>query len=241
MKDSVDALYARRKAALKQNKSPPYLFDHFNVRSFYKCTGVKGVNRSLHCQKFESALVMGSTLHYLIWQVDMFIDRRKQDIADKKPGALPQEGYPQVIWVRMLRRPSRISDAVSIRTRKALALRGKFNSILEERLFNGIDKVHRIMSIEVESNEFDFTGGLTSAGKSDSWREVNRAMWKFDTGAITLMPRKSHQPAALSGNKLPTPPPESGKKWQFDRISSGHSGTSAKVHHGHNRSHTKQR
>ena len=134
LKDSVDALYARRKAALKRNKSPPYLFDHFNVRSFYKCAGAKGVNRmlyplvealnehpklpkyiiffpdkdiidSLHCQKIESALVMGSTLHYLIWQVDMFIDRRRQDIADKKPGALLQEGYPQVIWVRMLRRP----------------------------------------------------------------------------------------------------------------------------------------
>ena len=47
------------------------------------------------------------------------------------------------------------------------------------------------MSIEVRSDEFDRQGNLTSAGKSDFCREVDRAITKFDAGRITLLPHTS--------------------------------------------------
>ena len=48
------------------------------------------------------------------------------------------------------------------------------------------------MSIDIDSTEFDLQGNLTSNGKNDFWKEINRAMWKFDNNDITLQPRKFH-------------------------------------------------
>ena len=51
--------------------------------------------------------IIGSSLHYIIKQVDQLIDRCKLDLFDKKPGALFEE-YPQVVWVRIMKRPAGI-------------------------------------------------------------------------------------------------------------------------------------
>ena len=72
----------------------------------------------------------------------------------------------------------------------AFALRGKFNSILEECLLDGSKEHHDIMSIDIDLNEFDYSGGLTQTGMNTFWKEVNHAMSKFDTGEITLKCRK---------------------------------------------------
>ena len=124
---------------------------------------------------------MGSTLHYLIKQIDTYIEHCWQDLQDKRPGAL----HPfdtKVIWVRMLRRCTSSNtpfpDDLTL-LREAANLRGKFNSILEERLFDGKDDVHRIMSIDVRSSKFDLGGNLTSSGKEEFWMEVTRAFKKI--------------------------------------------------------------
>ena len=89
---------------------------------------------ALNKNNINVALVMGSTLHYLIKQTDMCIERCRQDLQDKQPRAL----HPfdtKIIRVRMLKR--RTTSDASIPDdltpiQEAANLRGKFNSILEE-------------------------------------------------------------------------------------------------------------
>ena len=63
----------------------------------------KDLFMALKDRSFNTALVMGSTLHYLIKQMDLLIERRKHDMTVKKPGALPPPDWPKLIWVRMLK------------------------------------------------------------------------------------------------------------------------------------------
>ena len=105
----------------------------------------------------------------------------------QKPGAVIDDEFPYIVWVCMLKRPPGTISAVE--ANNVFALRGKFNSILEERLLDGSDEKHRIMSIDIRMDEFDLQGNLNPMGKIDFWREVDRAMQKFDTGDIKLKPR----------------------------------------------------
>ena len=164
---------------------------------------------------------MGSTLHYLIKQIDIFIDRRRCDLADKRPGALPPF-TTKIIWVRMLKRSSQDKPKNITQLPDDLKylqathnLRGKFNSIMEERLFDGKDDDHRIISIDVQHRYFDITGNLTSAGKEDFWKEINKGFKKFDLNEIKLLPRRPiqhlhNENQSLDPNRnvrvLPTPP-----------------------------------
>ena len=134
--------------------------------------------------KIETSIVMGAAIHYLLKQVDILINRRNTDILNIKPGAY-SEIYPRIVWIRMLKRP----NVKPVNTQKFFSLRRKFNSMLEERLLTAHEERHRIMSIEVQSGEFNNWGDLTSGGKAQFWREVDQAMNKFDTGKIKLFPR----------------------------------------------------
>ena len=209
IKDTIDALFALKKSALVKKRSPPYIFHFFNVNGLHVSSrsGIKGparlINALVHALNEEpllpkyiimvpdkdsmqylirkdctSSLAIGTYMHQTIRKLDLYIERRKQDIMTKRPGSLhADDTLPQFIWIRMLRRPENIN-------KKVFELRGKFNSILEERLFDGKENVHRIMSIEVD------TGELTSIGKADFWREVNRGIEKFDKKEIMLKLRK---------------------------------------------------
>ena len=101
--------------------------------------------------KHSNSLIIGATLHYIIKEFDKIIDRRLTEIEEFKPGVgFLKEDLPNVIWVRMLRRPSsHDSDA-----QKIALLRSKFNSILEERPLDGKDERHQIMSITIPEGEF---------------------------------------------------------------------------------------
>ena len=58
----------------------------------------KDLITSMVVNRFDTGFVMGASLHYLIRQVDMFLNRRRMDLMDKKLGTLI-DGYPKVIWV----------------------------------------------------------------------------------------------------------------------------------------------
>ena len=168
-----------------------------------------------------SSMVIGACLHYLIMQIDLMIERRKQDLLVKKPGALMSDEFPKIVWVRMLKCPK-----LNLTNNKAIyQLRSKFNAILEERLRDGKADNHYIMSIHVSLNDFDLTGHLTSSGKATFWKEVNQGLMKFNHGKITLRPRHfqvSSKPnvslpdvasvEGTSGHKLPSPPPNTPKE-----------------------------
>ena len=129
---------------------------------------------------------MGSTLHYLIKQIDMFIEHCRQNLLDKKPGAF--DDYLAMIWVHMLWRPQ-LTNMLSDKQKSVFYLRGKFNSILEEWLADGMAEHHKIMSIEVPAQQFDLSGDLTALGFETFWKEIDCAMKKFNTDQITLRPR----------------------------------------------------
>ena len=213
MRENIDALFALKKAALVSKQPKPFIFNFYNISGHYVTTGsgykgivrllnplIHGLNEEPFLPKYviiipdddilrympeTSAFQIGSILHYAIMQFDLFIERRRQDLLSKRPGALlPDDSLPKIIWVRMLKRPLPLNKKVHYNNR------GKFNSILEERLLDGKEKSHCIMSIEVPLEEFDMRGGLTSSGKRTFWCEVNQALKKLDAAEITLKPRK---------------------------------------------------
>ena len=126
--------------------------------------------------------ILGAAIHYLIKHLEKFIERRKTDLLDKKPGALMND-LPKIVWVRMLKRPKNLSTTLS-----AIQMWGKFNSLLEEHLALASNK-HHLISIEVDETDFNCYGELTSTGMCTFWDELDRGMKKFDFGEITLKPR----------------------------------------------------
>ena len=223
--NTIDALFATKKAAQVRKMTPPYIFQYFNICGLHVSTGsavkssahlinplIHVLNEEPHLPKYivvlpdqdilqllvkhhsTSALVIGSILHFMIKQMDLFIARRKQDLFHRRPGALSADGLlPRFIWIRMLKRPKSLSE------KDIFSLRGKFNSILKECLLDGNEKSHHIMSIEVDDSKFDLSGMLTSSGKADFWAEVNRALEKFDKGEIMLKLRRT-QPTAMQSS-----------------------------------------
>ena len=114
------------------------------------------------------------------------------ELTERKPGAVTK-GPPKVVWVRMLKRPTDVG--VEQGTKVIFSLQGKFNSIMEERLADGCNDHHRILSIEVDCREFTVDGDLTPAGVKSFWKEVDRGLMKFDLDQITLKPH-NYQPSS---------------------------------------------
>ena len=192
-----------------------FLYKNFNVQVYYPTLGTSGLNRiiypfndamnqnyrlphyilvvpdkdmlaKLKDKNFSSSHTMGNSLYYIMQEFEKLIQRRRQDISTKRPGALPPEHLPYIIWVRMLKRPFIEGELAS----HIFSNRGKFNSVLENQMMNCKSSMHRIMSIDVRLDEFDRLGNLTTIGKNNFWREVDQAINKFHTGSIKLLPRK---------------------------------------------------
>ena len=190
-----------------------FLFNNFNVLTYYCSLATRGLNRLLYpfvdalnarphlpqyiliapdkdmitnLRNFTTTHTMGECLSYIINKMDMHIQRRRQDLANKCLGALSPDTHPLIIWIRMLKRPFIEGDEAT----RVFSLRNKFNSVIEEQILNSKNNAHRIMSIDVKLDEFDRQGNLTSIGKTTFWREVDCAMKKLDLGDITLLPRK---------------------------------------------------
>ena len=116
----------------------------------------------------------------------------------------------RVIWVRMIKRPKTEGD-----WQELFALRGKFNSILEERIYEDSANFHRIMSIDIPATEVDFLGNISPHGKTTFWKEVIRALKKLNLGEISLNARKpqntesTNAVSALQGSRsLSDPKPQ---------------------------------
>ena len=101
--------------------------------------------------------------------------------------------------------------------------RGKFNSILEERLLDGDKDNHHIISIDVPTSGFDLTGKFTTSGASDFWHEMVKGIRRFDLNEIKLKPREfTTAPKAKviqqsDRRKLPTLPPLSNREVHNNR------------------------
>ena len=128
--DTIGKLYELRDKT--SNQEWLYLFRYFNILDNKPTLSITGLNRwifpvtdllnktmwlpklllivpdqdfinNLTDEGMGAALVIGSSLHYVIKQIDMLIARRRQDLLDKKPGAVFPEGFPKIVWVRMFK------------------------------------------------------------------------------------------------------------------------------------------
>ena len=144
LKDTIDALFAMKKAVVIIKQPKPYIFNYFNISSHYIRGIARLLNPLIHGLNEEaflaqlivvildvdmlkylaikgkaSSLVIGSMLHYAIMQFDLYIERRKQDLASKCLGALiPADTYPKIIWVRIPKRPKAIAKDIFLQQRK---------------------------------------------------------------------------------------------------------------------------
>ena len=241
--DIANSFFALRNAAILNKKSPPFLFERFNISAYFNTTSsmVKGLACFIHplvealnekqrlpkyilviadkdiattvkYADYGSTYLLGSAIYYIVRLIDIMLERHKLELYDKKPGAV-LDNQPKIIWVRMLEHPQE-----SLKRNKILALRNKFNAVLEETLASNAPNLH-LMSIDVNKNDFDLLGNLTAFGKTMFWKELDRGLKKFDQGLISLHPRKpkaessaqstrsTNQISHSSGVKLPTPPP----------------------------------
>ena len=124
--------------------------------------------------------------NYLCWitkSVETIIEVKKEDIYQKRPGALTQ-GEPNVIWIKMLKRPN--SDIKN--NEDMCTLHHKYNDILEETLV--ARKNHFIMNVQaaITSTYFDRSSHFTNQGKIKFWEEVNQQLQLFDQGKLELKP-----------------------------------------------------
>ena len=231
LKDIIGDFYYMRTNAIKQRMSTPYLFDFYNVHGFYGSTawGInhfltplvdafnehqllprliilvfdKDIIANMNNKNINTSLVQGAVLHYMVWQVDVLIDKCKADLIIKKPGALlrftqDKDAYPKIIWVHMIKRHGDLDSE----QKNIAALRSKFNNNLEERLLDGSDR-HRIISIEVNSTGFTGWGSLNASGKIDFWNEINIGIRKFEENKVTLKPRKNQMQQSAAHNQKP--------------------------------------
>ena len=216
LKDTINTLKAFKNASKANRKlSPPYMYQHFNVLEYHNMTSsalkgiacqlnllIEALNERPHlpkyivvvhdrdiinetkCFRFGASYVLGSVIYYLIKQMNILLECQKFDLIDKKPGAACIE-LLTIIWTHMLKRSKSIAVLSS---NKALSLRGRFNSVLEEWLAQGPSNLC-LISINIQETDFNLSGYLTSAGKTTFWKEMDCGIMKFDIGKITLLPR----------------------------------------------------
>ena len=237
LRDNIRKFFSIKRAAKKKGCDIPYLFNNYNIAGWWLNLAARGILRlinplvealneccrlpkfivfipdkdliiNMEANNFCAEWVMGAILHYMIKQIDLYIECRKQDLMDKRIGALVED-HPKIVWIRMLKRPQHLTSESAV-----YSLCGKFNSILEERLLDSKHDNHYIISILIPDDQFDPQGNLLSASKSTFWKEFNRDMKKFDNGEITLNPRQFQASSNAQRNeaidnprKLPTPPP----------------------------------
>ena len=131
LREIKDALFALQRRSKVKSQDPLFIFQMFNIKYEYVSLHslglvwilnalIKLLNDNdrlpkyllvipdkdllvkLKTSNFASVLVMGSSIHFLIKQLDLMVDRRKNDLIHKKPGAWAEE-HPTVIWIHMLK------------------------------------------------------------------------------------------------------------------------------------------
>ena len=79
---------------------------------------------------FRTSLTMGECINAMLHKMNMLVERRHQDLGDKRLGSLAPDHHPNIIWIRMLKRPFIEGETAA----KIFLLQGKFNSAIEDQL-----------------------------------------------------------------------------------------------------------
>ena len=150
--------------------------------------------------KYGISRIAHRLIKWIITNMDRAIQTRKDDLSRIKMGAVVAT-EPKVVWVKMIDRAG-CQD-------KALAVRGKFNSILEDILVDHSN--HYIMEINAQLCDASFFANntLNTNGAIRYWLEIDKLICMYEKHDISLMPIKALDQPSF---RMPPPPPEGGRR-----------------------------
>ena len=190
----------------------PYIYDYYNVKCFTPNpnTVLKDVlARLLNCfvkalndhNKLPRLVIVipdldilkhinhfGFGVKYLIheamqWLLTQFsraVESKVDFMRRKKPGSIIAN-EPKFIWVKAINRLNGYS--------KMLAMRNKFNNIMESHLAGKVN--HYVIDISdklADRSYCDANNTLNGFGRQKYWQEIDRCIELFDKRRITLRP-----------------------------------------------------
>ena len=151
--------------------------------------------------KYGFSIIAEKILQWLVTNISRAVESRKDDLANVKTGATVHS-EPKLIWVATINRIGCYD--------KALSVRSKFNSILEDVLgdFDGHYIVN--MSKKMSKGAFYSQHGITQSGATRYWLEIDKTLKELDMHDMSLWPLKARE-CPQNSFKMPPPPPE--RRW----------------------------
>ena len=158
----------------------------------------KDLLSDLDVYNYKVDKMIRETTCWVVRQVELLIRRKKEEILDKKPGAI-YSGDPTVIYVRMFRR---VDNFGRTRLQEIFSLRSHFNDALNDAVARADQRMLTITSCNT-SEHFDQKGNLSIKGRHVFWQEIDDLLERFDKDKIKLLPRpivKQKVPLFTSGS-----------------------------------------
>ena len=138
---------------------------------------------------FGVSQIIGKCLNWLIKNIDIIIESRKDDLRHRKPGAL-HSSEPKLVWMKIFQRPN-------MKENQFHQVQDKFNNILEDIL--STKKGHYIMDISPHisfpANFFPRSSILNARGKDVFWLKTDCMLEEFDYNKNLIIPhlKEDHQ------------------------------------------------
>ena len=138
---------------------------------------------------FSVSQIIGKCLNWLIKNIDIIIESRKDDLRCRKPGALHSSEL-KLVWMKLFQHPN-------MKENQFRQVQDKFNNILEDIL--STKKGHYIMDISPHisfpANFFPRSSILNARGKDIFWLETDSMLEEFDYHKNLMIPhpKEDHQ------------------------------------------------
>ena len=114
--------------------------------------------------------MIGANLEWLVREMDRLVTTKKLDLHKLRPGSVVAT-EPKIIWITMIARPA---------PSRVLALKKKFNAILEETLFESRGMYILNANQNLNATHFDRSNQLMANGKTTYWQNIDQAIQLFD-------------------------------------------------------------
>ena len=202
-------LLAFRTAAQVHKKPRPYLFEQYNVTSYYASSTrlvtstlariinglIEGLNNEenkrlpkfvifivdkdvleslKYCDYGVQRLIHG-VLQWIINEAQKLLETRREDLRNRREGAVALTTPTNFIWVKMLERPGFCQSF----GRNFLSLAWKFNSTLQS-FFKENEIQTSLIDITIDKTDFTINGDLTSGGRYNFWKKFLEHFRRID-------------------------------------------------------------
>ena len=125
--------------------------------------------------------IIGKCFEYLVSNVEKAIQRKKEELRHKKPGAV-MANKPKILWLTLIHRQGYVDAAYQAAVKAC-------NAIMEEVL--STKRNHFILKLDNFLEEipyFTSNNDLTGTGKVKFWRSINKVVEGFDKYEVSLRP-----------------------------------------------------